>query len=349
MRRDIVVTGATGKQGLALIKALLHPAVDANRSPNTASGNPESEVEEHTYHIYAVTRNASSPGAKRLAETEEHVTVVEGDLDVPDSIRKIFDSAKEDGHGIWGVFAVLAFPGLGVQADGEERQGKLLADLALEYGVSCFVYSSRMGPGPKYDDSLKLSSLAKRNVEKYCVELGEKGLGWTILRPGFFLENFDGFIGSITTAVLKAGLKADTKNAYIASEDIGNVAAAVFRDHEKYKFQTLAVVAEYNTMAQMEEAHQRAKGKPMPAVPGVFAWLLLKINKATQGLIQDIELSHHARVSGEYPTCEAELELARSAYKMKSYEEWLRQGSDAKEIKENWNQVSLWKLITGKL
>ncbi|KAG4438282.1 hypothetical protein IFR05_006217 [Cadophora sp. M221] len=356
MHRNILVTGATGKQGIALIKALLHPVPDQNSQqvpPETPGTESEirGDLEEHTYHIYALTRNASSPTAKSLAEKEAHITVVQGDLDNPGSIRTIFENVKKsgEGRGIWGVFTVLAFPGLGVEADGEERQGKLLADLALEFGVECFLYSSRMGGGPRYENELKLSGLAKRNVERYCEELGGRGLGWTILRPGFFMENFGGFIGSITAAVLKAGLNPETENAYIASEDIGNIGAAVFRDHEKYKFQTLGVVAEYKSMNQMEEAHRRARGKSMPTIPWVFAWLLLKSNKATQELIQDVERSYHARISGEYPSCEAELELARSAYKMKSYEEWLSQGSDAKENTEGWNQVSIWKLIMGKL
>jgi hypothetical protein len=67
-----------------------------------------------------------------------------------------------------------------------------------------------------------------------------------ILHPGFFLENFDGLIGSIAVAVLKSGLKRETDVAFVvsplrseesrsvadlvpkASEDIGNVAAGVF-------------------------------------------------------------------------------------------------------------------------
>ena len=65
--------------------------------------------------------------------------------------------------------------------------------------------------------------------------------------------------------------------------------------------------------------------------------------------IKDIERSYHARTSGEYPECEGELQLAISAYKMKSYEEWLSQGRDADERGENWNQVSVRKLLTGKL
>jgi uncharacterized protein YbjT (DUF2867 family) len=169
-RRNVLVTGATGKQGTALIKALLSP------SPSTTAQEQEPQPQ---YHIYALTRSASSPSAAHLL-AEENVTLVEGNLNSSSSIHAIFESAKSDGGGgIWGVFAVLAYPGLGANADGEERQGKLLADLALQYGVELFVYSSAARYGPKYEPQLTLSSAAKRNVEIYCKELGAKGLNWT--------------------------------------------------------------------------------------------------------------------------------------------------------------------------
>ena len=38
-----------------------------------------------------------------------------------------------------------------------------------------------------------------------------------ILHPGFFLENFDGLIGSIGVAVLKNGLKPETDIAFVVS------------------------------------------------------------------------------------------------------------------------------------
>lgn len=74
----------------------------------------------------------------------------------------------------------MAFPGLGASAEGEERQGKMLADIALKYGVQVYVYSSAMRAGPKWEDKLDLkpSGKAKRNVEEHCRELGEKGLRW---------------------------------------------------------------------------------------------------------------------------------------------------------------------------
>jgi hypothetical protein len=40
----------------------------------------------------------------------------------------------------------------------------------------------------------------------------------SVLRPGFFLENFDGFIGSITASVLKKGLKPETEVGFIVSQ-----------------------------------------------------------------------------------------------------------------------------------
>lgn len=59
------------------------------------------------------------------------------------------------------------------------RPSKMLADLALEFGVSAFVYSSGARFGPKYeDDLLNPSHIAKRNIEQYCISLGAKGLPW---------------------------------------------------------------------------------------------------------------------------------------------------------------------------
>lgn len=55
----------------------------------------------------------------------------------------------------------------------------MLADLAFEYKVQSFIYSSAVRAGPKYENELKLSGLAKRNIERHCMALGEKGLPWT--------------------------------------------------------------------------------------------------------------------------------------------------------------------------
>ncbi|KUJ13254.1 NAD(P)-binding protein [Mollisia scopiformis] len=323
MRRNLLVTGATGKQGQALIRALLQSAEE--------------------FQIYALTRKISSPIAQNLASIGDSVTVVEGDLDDTDSIVKIFEKVRGYG-GMWGVFAVLAFPGLGNNADGEERQGKLLADIAFHYRVHSFVYSSSFRAGEKYEAELMLSGRAKANIELRCMELGQRGFPWTIIRPGFFMENFNDFIGSISASVLKKGLKDDTE----ASDDIGKVAAGVFRNHEKFRHRILAVVGEFATMNQVYESHKLATGKPMPAVPSGFGWLILKMNKATQELIEHCEKSYHARMWGEYPTWESEWQAAKEAGKMKTCYEWFGDRSKDEGRDADWNKVSVGKLMVGR-
>jgi NAD(P)-dependent dehydrogenase (short-subunit alcohol dehydrogenase family) len=108
--RNILVASATGKQGQALVRALLLPTAP---------------IQEDGWHIYALTRKALGPAAKRLADKyPSNLTVVEGNLEDRESIGRIFEDLKKDG-GIWGIFCVLAFPGMGVDASGEERQGRV--------------------------------------------------------------------------------------------------------------------------------------------------------------------------------------------------------------------------------
>ncbi|EIW87063.1 NAD(P)-binding protein [Coniophora puteana RWD-64-598 SS2] len=338
MPRKILVTGATGKQGSALVRALRPTSGDSQTS------------EDIPFQIIAITRDARSPGAQEL-EKEKHVRVVEGNLDSADSLRRIFEEAKEEG-GIWGVFCVLAFPGLGASGESEEKQGKTAADIALEYGVSVYVYSSAERGGEANDRLQSGSGLAKVMIERHVKSLGEKGLPWTIMRPGFFLENYEGFIGSITVAVMKNGLKKDTSLAVITSEDIGKVAAGIFNNHEAFVHKELAVVGETATMPQQEEAYQRATGRSMPSIPNPLAKMLISVNKATKGLIDHMESVNDARVSGKHVEWESQLQLTRQANPdMQGVYEWAlsQKASSPQPTKSGWNQVSLWKLITGKM
>ncbi|KAG5352465.1 hypothetical protein C0989_002175 [Termitomyces sp. Mn162] len=333
----LLVTGATGKQGKALISAI---------QTDTTKPSP--------FHILALTRNPRSPAAKQLSALEtkngnENVEVVEGDLDNADSVRRVFEDAKKKG-GVWGVFCVLAFPGLGANADGEERQGKTLADLALEYGVACFVYSSVERGGEGYDDKLTLDRLAKVRIERHLRGLGDKGLNWTILRPGFFMENFEGTIGSITVGVLKAGLKPDTTVQLIAVDNIGFVAAAVFKAPERYTSKVLLVVGDICTSAQLQDAYKSAVGREIPSIPSFLARALIKMNGHTQGLIQDMERVHLTRIDPNNDETENQMAAAREAYPdMTSFASWAaqRHGKTTKREK-GWNQVTLGRLFTGK-
>ena len=84
MSKAILVTGATGKQGGALVNALLASNAD--------------------FQILAVTRDTQSASATKLAQKSPKIKLVSGNLDNPDDI---FKRAKEIASvPVWGVFSV---------------------------------------------------------------------------------------------------------------------------------------------------------------------------------------------------------------------------------------------------
>ncbi|KAJ7671048.1 hypothetical protein B0H17DRAFT_1335528 [Mycena rosella] len=339
MPKLILVTGATGKQGRALIQAL-------------RLGDIEATSTEPEFHVWALTRTVSSPGANQIAaHNVRHVTVVPGNLDSPETVRKLFEDAKRGRGGIWGVFCVLAFPGLGANADGEEKQGKTLADISAEYGVSCFVYSSVERGGEYNDENAQLDRCAKVMIERHVRGLGDsKGLPWTILRPGFFMENYDGAIGSVAVGVLKNGLKPTTTNQLVAVDDIGQVAAAIFKSPANYTSQILLVSGEASTMTEQQDSYKRATGKDLPSIPGFLARPLIALNSHTKALIADIERVHEAGLSGKCPEVADQTAAARRAHPgMKTFEAWARQRAGKAPLEDrNWNQLSIGRLATGK-
>lgn len=112
----MLVVGATGKQGSATVRHLL-----AQTSPSD-------------FHVWALTRDSSTPIAKRLHEdankrgVADRLHLINGNLENPDGIRKVFETVAASEGGLWGVFVAIAFPGLGVKDDREKDQG-IVGDL----------------------------------------------------------------------------------------------------------------------------------------------------------------------------------------------------------------------------
>ena len=175
MAKNLLITGATGKQGGAVISALL------------ASRAAEDFV------IYAVTRDPSSAAAKSLASNAS-VKIIQGNLDAPVAL---FQSA---GVPIWGVFSVQIPMGSGQSPATEQRQGIELVDAAVSHGsVKQFVYASadRGGPRSASDPTNIPHFISKYNIEKHLEEQAKRvDMSYTILRPVAFMENLtDNFAG----------------------------------------------------------------------------------------------------------------------------------------------------------
>lgn len=65
-------------------------------------------------------RNTSSAPAAAL-KAYPNVRIVEGDLTKAETIKKVFED--EGGKGsIWGVFSILAFPGMKAEFGREEKE-----------------------------------------------------------------------------------------------------------------------------------------------------------------------------------------------------------------------------------
>jgi uncharacterized protein YbjT (DUF2867 family) len=118
---NLLITVATGKQGGALISALL-------------------KSQAHLpFNMFALTRNAKSARAQVLA-SKENVSLVEGDLN---DVSEIFAKLPQDIHRIFSVQTPL-------KPKVEEKQGKALVEAAAAHGVQHFIYTSLERGGPRH-------------------------------------------------------------------------------------------------------------------------------------------------------------------------------------------------------
>ncbi|GAA4670798.1 NmrA family NAD(P)-binding protein [Amycolatopsis dongchuanensis] len=203
----VLITGATGKQGGAVARALL------------AAGVP----------VRALVRD---PGAERAAALGElGATLVRGDLDDLPSLKDALDGARA-------VFSVQTPDLTDPASDAEVRRGRNLVDAALAAGVEQFVHTSVSGTGTvdleNFDESRWGAPMRAYYRSKAAVEDLVRGAGfpqWTVLRPATFMENFvrpSVYFAELTSDRLHVAADLDVRLPFVAVADIGAAAAAVF-------------------------------------------------------------------------------------------------------------------------
>jgi len=223
----ILVTGATGQQGGATARHLLRRG----------------------WNVRALTRDASKAAAQALAEASAEV--VQGDMEN----RASLDAALE---GVYGVFGVQNFWLPSVGAEGEVRQGKLLADAARAANVQHFVYTS-VGGAERNTGIPHFES--KWQIEEH---LRATGIPTTILRPVAFMDNFNWTRAAILNGTfIGFGLNPDKKQQFIAVEDIGALAALAFEQPEKFIGKEMEIAGDELTEPQVAETLSRVIGRPV--------------------------------------------------------------------------------------
>ncbi len=224
--RTVLVTGATGRQGGAVVRHMLPKG----------------------WKLRALTRNPQSHAAESLAR--QGVEVFQGDLEDAASIARA-------ATGVYGIYSVQDFWAVGARR--EVQQGKNVADAAKKTGVKHFVYSS-VGGAERNTGIPHWES--KWEVEKHIRSLG---LPATMIRPVAFMETYyiDQVEIGILKGKLADPIRGDKPYQTIATDDIGAFVALAFERPTEFIGKELEIAGSELTNLEAAKVFSRVLGKPV--------------------------------------------------------------------------------------
>jgi uncharacterized protein YbjT (DUF2867 family) len=221
---NVLVTGATGKQGGHLVRELL------------ARG----------HSVRALTRKPESPAAAALAASG--VTIVTGDFEDQGSLERA-------ARGVDTLFAMATPFERGEKA--ETREGINIVRAAAAVGVSHLVYSSVAGADratgiPHFD--------SKFEVEK---EIRRSAVPFTIVAPVFFMENFlaDWMAAGIARGSIAMAVPATRRLQQIAIADIAQFTALVIERRERFIGKRIDIASDELTSVTAAALISEASGR----------------------------------------------------------------------------------------
>src|SRR6201981_371148 len=218
----VVVTGATGQQGGAVVKSLI----------------------ERGHEVRAVTRSTDSAKARELASAG--VTLVRASLEDTAALTKALEGATS-------LFAMTTPLEGGTQA--ETRQGISAADAAKAAGVHLVftsVGSANRRTGIPHFDS-------KYEVEKHIAKIGVRA---TVLAPVNFMENLYFIKEQLAKGIYSARLPPTRALAQVAVADIGAVAVRVLEDAGRFTGKRFDLASDELTGNDALAIFSRVTGRP---------------------------------------------------------------------------------------
>jgi len=224
--KTVLITGATGRQGGAVIRHMLPKG----------------------WKLRALTFKADGAAVQRL--TDQGIEVVKGDLEDPASLERA-------ARGVYGVYSVQDFWSVGAKR--EVQQGKNMADAAKKASVEHFVYSS-VGGAERNSGIDHWES--KWEVENYIRKLG---LPATMIRPVAFMENYyiDQVEIGILKGKLMDPIRADKTYQTIAANDIGGFVALAFERPKEFIGAAPEIAGSELTNPEAAQVFSRVLGKPV--------------------------------------------------------------------------------------
>ncbi len=243
-KKIITVFGATGAQGGGLVRAILN-------DPNSV------------FSVRAVTRDPRSD--KALALAQAGAEVVEGNIDDPESLKRVL-------QGAYGAFFVTFFWDH-YSAEKETVEAKQLAEAARAAGLKHIIWSTLedVRNFVPLDDPSMPTLQGKYKVPHFDGK-GEgdqyfAGLPTTFFRASYYWENMIYFgMGPKKGPDGKLAITfplGDKKMAGIAGEDIGKCAYGIFKNGDAYIGKTVGVAGDQISCRDMAKAMSEAFGQPV--------------------------------------------------------------------------------------
>ncbi|MET8330882.1 NmrA family NAD(P)-binding protein [Streptomyces sp. NPDC005181] len=227
MALSVAVLGATGRQGGAVVNALLHAG----------------------QRVRAVVRDPAAPRARAL--TDRGVAAVPGDLLDEASLAAALEGADA-------AFAVTTPFEDGPQAEVDQGTAILgaAARVQLPHLVLASVASADRDTGvPHFESKQRIEALLSRSE-----------VPWTVVAPTYFYDNMLGDRDSLLTGRLPLPLPPDRPLQQLAREDLGALVTAVVADRTRHLGKRVEVASQAITPAQMATALEHVLGRPVRPV-----------------------------------------------------------------------------------
>jgi uncharacterized protein YbjT (DUF2867 family) len=227
--KTVVVCGATGQQGSAVVAAL------------QARGR---------FRVVALSRDPAGEGGERLHASG--VEVERGDLDDGASLRHAFAGA----HAVFGVTQPWNRDYRRADPEAEVAQGANLIEACRSAGVAHLVLSTALDLADRPTGIPHVDS--KRRIER---ELSASGVPYTLLRPGTFMDNLGKPFFPVRRGLVVGFVGGDAKVPLIACRDIGEAAAAAVDAPGRWLGKPIDLVADFVSGDELCQALSRLRGE----------------------------------------------------------------------------------------
>lgn len=245
--KTIVVCGATGKQGGAVLDALL---------------------ESGKWNLIAFSRDINGKRAEEIKK--KGVQVLQADLADKQSLIEAFKGA----YGVYGVTMPLSPKGK-IDTELEWEQGMNIVEACLQNKVQHLVISTVLYVEEGQENSL---TYIKRKIDiENLIKI--KKIPYTFLCPGSFMDDFGGEYMPVKKNVITGMAANNAKLPHIACIDIGKIAALAFNSPEKYIGKKLNLIGDFisgNELAEIATKLSGSKTYKHKAIPMVIMYLFAR-------------------------------------------------------------------------